>query len=191
MAKVSGGDRLKAKLDKIKLNAKNRTLRVGFLENRDYPISGRPVPLVAAVQEYGAPGAQFPIPPRPFFRTMIAKNKANWPIQAAALLKQYNYDTDKVFQAMGNEIAGLLKQSIATTNAPALSQVTLMVRKMQIGSMQQPAGLGKVYEAVRRVKSGETVNVRKPGKRAPRGSVSGKPLIYTGLLQNSVDFDIK
>ena len=190
VAKVSGGDKYKAFLANIANAAKPKKLRVGFLEGTVYP-TGRPLPLVAATMEFGAPGAQFPIPPRPYFRTMIAKNKADWAPMASKLLIKNKYDIDKTFQTMGNVIAGQLRKSISETDSPALSQVTLMVRSMMIGRIQEAAGLTTVFEAVRRVKAGDRAKVRAKGKRGSKGSVSGKPLIFTGLLQSSVAFDIK
>lgn len=190
MAKAIGGNKAKAFLAQIAQSAKNKVLRVGFLEGSTYP-TGRPVPLVASIMEYGAPSAQFPIPPRPFFRTMISKNKADWGPMASKLLVKNKYDVDKTFQTMGNVISGQLKQSISETNSPPLSEVTLMVRSLMKGRMNQAAGLTTVYEAIRRVKGGERAKVRKTGQRASKNTVSGKPLIYTGLLQSSISFDIK
>ena len=77
MATISGGQKLDAALREMASKvAVPATLRVGFLENAKYP-DGTPVAMVAAIQDYGAPGAG--IPPRPFFRNMIADKQREWP----------------------------------------------------------------------------------------------------------------
>jgi hypothetical protein len=193
MATVSGGDRAKGYLQKIADAAKPRTLNVGFLAGSTYP-SGASVPLVATVQEFGGsvgPGGKWKIPPRPFFRSMVEKHKNEWPDQAARLLQANGYDTEKTFRTMGEVISGQLKQSIVSTNDPPLSPVTLMVRSLRTGKMNEPGSITTVFEAIRRVKAGETAKVRKPGQRGGRGSVSGKPLVYSGHLLSSVAYEIK
>ena len=76
MASISGGNKLEAALKAIsaKINRPG-TLRVGFLEGATYP-DGTSIPMVAAVNEFGAPSRG--IPPRPFFRTMVADKSSTW-----------------------------------------------------------------------------------------------------------------
>jgi len=176
MAVVSGGDKLKAALEAIARKVdKPATLRVGFLEKATYP-DGKPVAMIAAIQEYGAPRAG--IPPRPFFRTMIAQKSGEWPKAIADLLEANDYDIEKVLQIAGAAIAGQLRQSIIDTNEPPLSQVTLMIRKMK----SEGAVITKASLAIARARlaSGESV-----------GGVPTKPLVETGHLLNSVDFEVK
>jgi hypothetical protein len=121
------------------------TLRVGFLEGTTYP-DGTSVPMVAAIQDLGAPAAG--IPPRPFFRNMIAEHKSEWPGAMKAALISTNYDGEKALAIMGEGIAGQLRQSIVDTNEPPLNPKTI----------------------------------------ARKGS--SKPLVETGHLLQSVDFEI-
>ena len=178
MAEVTlkGGDKLKAYLQKIssKVSA-GAELRVGFLSNATYP-NGTPVAMIAAIQEFGAPAAG--IPPRPFFSNMIAKHQDEWPKGFATQLRETNYDVMLTFERAGAAIAGQLRQSIVDTNEPPLSQITLMIRKMKgEGKTITRASLG---EAARRLADGESV-----------GGISTKPLVETGHLLNSIDYEVK
>ena len=94
------------------------TLRVGFLEGAKHYPDGTSVAAVAAVLDFGAPRAG--IPPRPFFRNMIAAKKSEWPDAIAKLLVANDYDADKTLRQAGAAIVGQLQQSIRDTNAPPL-----------------------------------------------------------------------
>lgn len=162
---------------KIKGLKEPATLRVGFLEKAKYP-DGTPVAMVAAIQEYGAPRAK--IPPRPFFRNMIAEKKGEWPAAIAGVLMQGQLDAKVAFGRIGAAIAGQLRESITKTNQPPLSPVTLMLRKMR-GDNPDLVVTGKtVGEAAARVAAGESSS-----------GVSTKPLIWSSHLINSVDFEVK
>ncbi len=97
-------------------------VRIGFLEGRTYP-DGTSVAMVAAIQDFGAPAAG--IPPRPFFRNMIAKKKGEWPTAIGKLLKANNYDARKTLEQTGAAIGGQLRQSIIDTNSPPLKPATI------------------------------------------------------------------
>ena len=123
MAVLKGGDKLKAALDKIARGIQRpTTLRSGFLEKAKYP-DGKPVAMIAAIQDFGAPAAG--IPPRPFFRNMIAKHKDEWPAGIARALKDNDYDVRKALDIAGAAIGGQLRQSILDTNAPPLKPATI------------------------------------------------------------------
>lgn len=144
---VTGGDRLEARLDEIARGVKKAAkLRVGFLEGATYP-DGTSVALVAAVQEFGAPSRG--IPPRPFFRNMIAEKSAEWPEAAARLLEANDYDAEKTLGQVGEGIAGQLRQSIVDTNDPPLAQATARQKGFD------------------------------------------KPLVDTGHMLNSIDFEVE
>lgn len=174
---IKGGDKLAAKLAEIaRLFSNASSVRIGFLEKATYP-NGTPVAMVAAIQEFGAPKAK--IPPRPFFRNMIAAKKGEWGPAIAALLKSNGYDALRTLQLTGEAVAGQLRESIIATNAPPLSPITLMLRKMFGNSPELIRGRD-VGEAARRVAAGESV-----------GGVSTKPLVWTGHLLNSVSYEVK
>lgn len=177
MATISGGDKLKAALGQIAKNlSTGGTLRVGFLENATYP-DGTSVAMVAAIQEFGAPKAG--IPPRPFFRNMIAEKSPEWPAAVGEALKDSDYDGEKALELTGQGISGQLRQSIADTSTPPLSPVTLMLRKMKAENPDLQVTGATVGEAARRIAAGESY-----------GGASTKPLVESGHLLNSVDYEV-
>jgi hypothetical protein len=176
MASFRGGERIIQKLKELTERLTSaKTVRIGFLSGAKYP-SGLPVAFVASVQEWGAP--KVGIPPRPFFRTMIAKHKDEWPEAVADLLKENDYDAQRTLELTGEAIAGQLRQSIIDTNSPPLSPTTLMLRKM-FGNHPEKIRGRDVVEARHRVAAGESY-----------AGVSTKPLVLTGHLLSSVDFEV-
>jgi hypothetical protein len=134
--------------------------------------------MVAAIQEFGAPKAG--IPPRPFFRTMIEEKSPEWGDAVGALLINNDYDAARTLGQTGAAIKGQLQQSIIDTYNPPLSQVTLMLRKMRAEDPDLVVTGKTVGEAARRVKAGESTE-----------GVSTKPLVDSGHLLQSVDFEVK
>lgn len=144
---LSGGKAMEAYLQRIAARAdKSATLRVGFLEGATYP-DGTSVPMVAAIQEFGAPSKG--IPPRPYFRNMIAAKKASWGPAIGDLLVSNGYDAEKTLGQAGMGVKGQLQQSIRDLTSPALAPATVAAKGFD------------------------------------------KPLVDTGHLLNSVDFDVK
>jgi hypothetical protein len=123
MATISGGDKLEAALRQMAEKISNpATLRVGFLETKLYP-DGKPVAMIALIQEFGAPNAG--IPPRPFFRNMIKNKSPQWPEGVKNALIATNYDAEKALDIVGASIAGQLRQSVLDTNSPPLKPATI------------------------------------------------------------------
>ena len=123
MVAIKGGSALEKRLNELAAKVtKPANLSVGFLQNSTYP-DGTSVPMVAAIQEFGAPARK--IPPRPFFRNMIADKSPGWGDAIANLLKANDYDATRTMQQTGVGIKGQLQQSIVDTNAPALSPATV------------------------------------------------------------------
>lgn len=167
---LSGGDKLEAKLRELAAGlARGATLRVGFLEGATFP-DGTSVPMVAAIHEFGAPAAS--IPPRPFFRTMIAQHRDEWGDQLGKALVREEYDAEKALGRMGDLMAAELHESIAGLTSPALSPITIMLRKM-LGEDQGLVVTGAtVGEAAKRVAAGESVaGISTKPLVAPRGGV--------------------
>lgn len=174
-----GGDALMARLKEIADKAGDGgTLRVGFLENAKYPESGTPVAYVAAIQEFGSP--EKGIPPRSFFRTMISEKKKDWPRALGALAKNFDYDIDKALGQMGDGIKGQLQESIREVDGPALSPVTLLLRE-RFGNHPQEISFADVQQARHDIKAGVQPNVT---------GTQAKPLVWTGHLLNSVDYEV-
>lgn len=126
MAKFRGGSAFRAKLQSIAQKLSDPSvLRVGFLENSTYP-DGTPTALVAAVQEFGSPANN--IPPRPFFRNMIASKSGTWGKATADLLKANDYNAEVTLGQVGEGIKGQLQQSIVDTNTPPNAPATIAAK---------------------------------------------------------------
>jgi hypothetical protein len=120
---VSGGDKLAKRLAQLAAQVKKTgTLNVGFPEHATYP-DGTRVALVATIQEFGAPAAG--IPPRPFFRGMVARESGHWGDDLAALLKHNGMDGPAALEAIGQEIEEELKMSIRDLISPPLKEATI------------------------------------------------------------------
>lgn len=121
MASIRGGDKLAAALARIAAKVSDGgTLRVGFLEGATAP-NGDSIPLRAALNEYGHGG----VPPRPFFRNMVAEKSPEWPDAVAGALKTNGYNATKALELVGGGIAGQLQQSIVDLTSPPLAQSTI------------------------------------------------------------------
>jgi hypothetical protein len=123
--------------------------------------NGTSVAMIAAIQNWGAPARG--IPPRPFFSDMIQKKQGEWPAAIGGLLMANNYDALRTLQLTGEAVAGQLRTSIVDTNDPPLAESTL--RKRGVGGM--------VYNA------------------KDMSTFGAKPLVDTGHMLNSVDYEIK
>lgn len=177
MAVISGGDKLAKALAKIAANASG-SLKVGFLEGSLHPESSIPNAAIAFWNEYGHQGP-FPAPPRPFFRNMISNESGSWPGKLAKLLAANGNDGRAALNQLGEEIKDALQQSMTELESPELSETTKMLRKMY-GNHPEEITLSSVLEAQRRVKSGE----------AGASGTQAKPLIWTGALKDSVDWEV-
>lgn len=122
MATVRGGEKLEKALAKIAAKVQGGTLRVGFLEKSKYP-DGTPVGLIAAVQDGGAPARG--IPPRPFFRNAIRKNKGDWPKELRLALVHFDYDVDKALESVAVQIEDQIRDEILTLTSPKLKPATV------------------------------------------------------------------
>lgn len=127
MAEFRGGAALEAKLAEIAAKlTKPGTLRVGFLEGGAYP-DGTSVPMVAAINEFGAPSRGQP--PRPYFRGMIQEKSPGWGQSLANQLKATSYDTPAALTRMGEGIKGQLQAAIRQYVGPPLASSTIAKKK--------------------------------------------------------------
>ena len=178
MVVIKGGDKLAAALAEISQKVtRAASVEVGFLKGALYD-DGTSVAMVAAIQEFGAP--KVGIPPRPFFRTMVKEKSPEWPDAIGDLLVANGYDAEKTLGKTGEAIKGQLQEAISDTFEPPLSQVTLMLRKMRADDPSLVVTGKTVAEARKRVADGEI----------PSG-VSTKPLVDSGHLLDSVDYNVK
>jgi hypothetical protein len=161
MAAIKGGQKALSALQKIARSLSSASVvKVGFLAGATYP-DGKPVAMIAAIQEFGAPSRN--IPPRPYFRNMIAAKKAEWPKSIATNLKANDYDAFQTLLETGEAVSGQLRKSIIDTNSPPLSPRTLAARGYT----------GKAYDST-----------------DPK-TFGAKPLVDTGHMLNSVDYEVK
>lgn len=123
MARTRGGNKMSIVLQGIASAASNaRKVRVGFLSGAIYP-DGTQVALIAAIQDYGAPGAN--IPSRPFFRNMVRDKKGQWPVQFSKVLKANKYDAKFSLELMGQGIEDQLKEAINQFEGTPLKAATI------------------------------------------------------------------
>lgn len=179
MATVTGGNKLSQRLTEM-ANAlgSGAAVDVGFLENATYP-DGKPVAMIAAIQEFGAPSRN--IPPRPFFRTMIAAHAKEWPKLIAKQLPVNGYKVQPTLAQLGTEVQGELQQSIRDLTSPALSPITVMLRGMRSQKRYKNMKFGAlISEARTRVDAGKT-----------NYGASTKPLIDTGQMIRAVDYRVR
>ncbi|WP_387690785.1 hypothetical protein [Photorhabdus sp. RM71S] len=104
------------------LNNSNLELRAGIFESATYP-DGTPVATAGYINEYGAPEAS--IPPRPFFRTVIANGNHEWSGVLARGIKHYNGNAKQAMSALGGVIVDELQASVLSWTAPPNSPLTV------------------------------------------------------------------
>jgi hypothetical protein len=179
---LSGGDKLAEKLKEISARLdKAAVVRIGFLEGSTESLTGASSASVATYQEFGTVNTKSKTvtPARPFFRPMIAEHSKEWGDQLATILSKNGYDTDNALAKMGELIGSELQDAIVAVTSPALSPITLMLRKMRSEDQDLKVGGKTVAEAARRVAAGESP-----------GDVSIKPLIDTGDMLASVAYQV-
>jgi hypothetical protein len=179
VAKATGGNKLAGFLNKLRNKFGDKlVVRTGYLEGRTYP-DGKPVAMVAAFQEYGTPNARFPIPPRPTLRPMAENGKKTWgPMMGKALIAN-NYNGKAALDAMGAIMKNDLQKRIRDMNAPAISQVTLMLRGMKRRNPSLKVTRRTVYQAIAKVRAGE-----------PHGSGNTALLRDTKFMYQSIDWEV-
>lgn len=123
MATIKGGEVLEERLRELSQKvADPATLRVGFLEGATYP-NGTPVAMIAAIQDYGAPSKG--IPPRPFFRNVIAAGKNTWGKDLTSILIAADYNARLALGRMGELIKGQIQTSINKGSFAPLKPATV------------------------------------------------------------------
>ena len=167
MTAFTGGEKLQAHLAQMAEKVSNASsVKVGFLEGSTYP-DGTSVPMVAAINEFGAPSKG--IPPRPFFRNMIAAKSGGWGAGTEMALKATNYDAGKALLIVGDGIQSQLVASIDSMTSPPNSPVTNLLKQ------RFPMG-GQTFADVLKARH-DVAN----GESAP----AGKPLVQSGTMRNS------
>jgi len=170
----SGGDKLEKYLADALASAESaKQLSVGFMSGATYP-DGTKVAYVAAINNYGAPRRS--IPPRPFFSGMVEQKSPGWGDRLGKALVYTDFNGKRSLELIGAEIAGDLQESIIE-NDIELSPITVMLRGMRSQGVEVT---GKtVGEAAKRVANGDE-----------NYGASTKPLVDTGHMLNSVQYDV-
>lgn len=157
----------------------NHQISVGWFDSSKYE-DGTPVAYVASIQEFGA--AKKSIPPRPFMRPALANYQAEWSAAASSGFKAVSdgrYTALQVLDSIGNAAAGAVRQNISELNTPALSPVTLLLRKKR---KEGGTVTGKtVGEAAREVNAGPP----------DTSGVSTKPLVDSTLMLTTLTHKVK
>jgi hypothetical protein len=169
-------DSVRKQLESLASKMGSGTLSVGFLEGEVYP-DGTPVAQVAYWNEFGTSTA----PARSFFRTMVTAQSGTWGATMSVLAMQNELDGKKTLNQMGKIIAGELQESIVNTNAPALSEVTLLLRSRFWTNPQDITG-ADVGRAKRDVAAGKTGDVT---------DTQSKPLVWQGIMLQAVSWEVK
>lgn len=164
--------------------------KVGWFSESKYE-NGTPVAYVAAIQEFGSP--QNSIPPRSFMRTTIMEKRRSW----AGIIGKFSKAV--LSGAMSGDLAleqfvqvakGDVQKKIASITDPALSPITLALRKVKMG---QVPGFGREV-------TGRTVGIVAAMLKENLidiGGVPDKPLIEPasipggGTLYTSIDSKVE
>ena len=176
---LKGGDKLTSYLKQLSAKiAKAGSVEVGWYDGATYPgVNGPLISMVAAIQEYGAPKAK--IPPRPFLRPTVKEGETTWGPALAKYLEATDYDTAKALGLLGNHIRDEIQANIIKVTDPPLSDITIMLRSMRQKDTNLIVTGATVGQAAAKVKAGELP-----------GAVSTKPLVDSGLMLRSVDFQV-
>ena len=108
----TGGENMRRVLQQMLRDMPSTQLRAGFLQGATYP-DGTPVAQVAFWNEFGT----VRIPPRPFFRGMIAQDSGRWGSLLAGFLRG-SYNSVRALRLMGEHIKDELQQSIVRFTTP-------------------------------------------------------------------------
>ncbi|MDE1905345.1 MAG: hypothetical protein KGH75_02690 [Rhodospirillales bacterium] len=164
--------RINARLERIPRGFEGKVSQIGIPKGFAYE-DGTPVAYVAAIQEFGAP--EVGIPPRSFFRPAVKAKAGNWSALLRGLVKRVGegqMTATEALDAVGVVAATDIQTEIAMTYSPALSPVTVLLRKWR--------------------KAGRKITGRTVGEAAAAIAAGvdpgsdNKPLNDTGLLIASI-----
>jgi hypothetical protein len=172
--KITGGKKAAFAINKIAKGMGKARVSVGIPEGDNYP-DGTPIAAAAYWNEFGTST----IPPRPFFQPMIKAESPKLGKKIALFSKATNFDGAKVMKLVGEYLADSLKEAVIAVNSPALSPITLMLRKM-VGNKRELITGKMVGEAAQKVKDGETGAT----------GTQAKPLNWTGSLMRSFAYSV-
>lgn len=117
---------IEKKLYEIAEKIESGYVEVGFKENARHALTNIPYATIAFWNEYGTrkEGESGAIPPRPFFRTMIANESPKWSDKIAKGLEFTNFDSEKTLGLLGEDVRGALVESIKNWTTPENAKYT-------------------------------------------------------------------
>ena len=134
MARVSSQGGLE-RLQKSIADMQTKRAAVGFFDTAHYT-DGTPVAQVAIAQEFGIID-----PPRSFMRSTISEQKAAWQATLAQGSKRVMADkmtAEQMLSAIGQVVAGQIKEKIAAIMSPGLHPATLAARERRGNTSTKP-----------------------------------------------------
>lgn len=147
--------------------------KVGWFSTSKYPDTGESVAYVAAIQELGSPERS--IPPRPFMRPAVIENKNKWERIAADGANNIlagKTTSQEVMETLTFVAENDVRKNIATLTEPALSPLTLAIRKYKKLNPGIKITGGLVGEIAGKLKNGEI----------DTSGVSTKPLVDSRVM---------
>lgn len=154
----------------------SKEAKVGYFENSKYP-DGTPVAYVAAIQEMGSPARS--IPPRPTMRPAQLETENQVRAIAAQGAQQILEGKNTAYNVMsliGLAVQNQVSKNIATLVSPALSPLTLAIRKFKKLNPNVKMSGFLVGVIAKRLKEGK-INTE---------GVSTKPLEDTGYMSTQI-----
>ena len=165
--------RIQYKLEAIPKEFDGMVAQVGIPIGETYE-SGVTVATVAAIQEFGAPGAG--IPARPFIITTANKERSAWSKIIAGGVKKVIRGNATVFDVLNNvgtQAAADMKTMAISISSPALSPVTVLLRKWR--------------KAGRQIDASVVDQARSAISRGVDPGSDNKPLNDTGYMIKSIN----
>ena len=125
-ARITGGHKLKAVLDRAEKNKGKRVkeIKVGFFPDAEYP-DGTKIAAVAAINEYGLGSAL----ERPFFRQAIAEIERDLPKAMRGIINPETMEiSERNAARIGSFAAGIIRARIQDLRYPPNAESTVILK---------------------------------------------------------------
>lgn len=145
--------------------------KVGWFESAHYP-DGTPVAYVATIQEFGS--QEQGIPERPFMRPTADEKAQEWKKtlgKAATAAMSGKISAKDAMEQIAGRAAGDVRRVISRLSAPALSNVTIELRRRR-----------NKGEKITGKTVGEAAKAANSAFFKPASKTEAKPLVDTGIL---------
>jgi uncharacterized protein YcfJ len=171
-------------LEKTLNGLSKKTLQAGWFDSAKYD-DGTPVAGVAAVQEFGSP--KMNIPAAGFVRQTIDAQQKTWSDLVASGAKAVvngKATYEQVLSGLGLQVQGDIQESIINTNRPALSPITIALRRLRNDGAKVTGSLvGAVAAAIARGEVGA-------GQLGDQSFGNKDPLRDTGYMLAAVSYEV-